>query len=136
MADFPRDKKWQMIHQDRLQSWQQARSRLGGTTNEKRSTLTGPGSHASGVSPFTYPQPEGSSSRSSNVGSAAASMYNKVAGKSRLGIGGSQRGKKEQPEWYIKKFMDRSADQKVVAALGVALRTYEIECVGSSSHSL
>ncbi|KAI9614024.1 hypothetical protein H4Q26_009879 [Puccinia striiformis f. sp. tritici PST-130] len=33
---------------------------------------------------------------------------------------------REEPEWYIKKFMDRTADHRVVAALAVALRTYEI----------
>jgi hypothetical protein len=36
------------------------------------------------------------------------------------------RGKREEPEWYIKKFMDRTADHRIVAALAVALRTYEI----------
>ncbi|KAA1117825.1 hypothetical protein PGT21_024676 [Puccinia graminis f. sp. tritici] len=48
----------------------------------------------------------------------------------------SGRGKREEPEWYIKKFMDRSADHRVVAALAVALRTYEITQVPQKNHSI
>lgn len=136
MANFPREKKWQMIYQDRLASWQAARSRLGGTASDKRSTVANSVAFPGGMSPYSSASADALGTGGSNVGSAAANVYHKVAGKSRLGVGGSHRGKKEQPEWYIKKFMDRSADHKVVAALGVALRTYEIECVNASCNAL
>lgn len=63
--------------------------------------------------------------------SAAYHAANKLARSSAHGMWrqsatGQNRGKREEPEWYIKKFMDRTADHRVVAALAVALRTYEI----------
>ncbi|MBW0464588.1 hypothetical protein O181_004303 [Austropuccinia psidii MF-1] len=116
MLNFSLEKKWTLIYNDRYTEWHTARQkRLNSDSSPVKRTHLDP-SPALGQS--------SSSSTGHNTSkhpkSSGHGMWRQSAASN------SSRGKREEPEWYIKKFMDRTADHRVVAALAVALRTYEI----------
>jgi cytokinesis protein len=115
-AGYSIQKKWALVHNDRLLEWQTARKATQSTSNNTHRASLAPSLMASSSGGDT-------SSRADQQGAAALMA---ASGGMRV-----LRGKTETPEWYLQKILNQTITPADVGSLTVALRTYEMAWVKS-----
>lgn len=115
-AGYSIQKKWALVHNDRLLEWQTARKATQSAANN---------THRASLAPSLMSSSGGGDNTSRADQQGAAALMAASGGMRVL------RGKTETPEWYLQKILNQTITPADVGSLTVALRTYEMAWVKS-----